>query len=754
MLRYVACAWMAGWAALSLPLPSSAAAGDTVTAATAAAATARRLPMKNVGRRHSAPLTSLDGETPARGIHLKEVIGGTQQQTMQQKDGFPIKNVGNDGRVGHPAVGATTDAVATAVATVAATATVATTAVATTDTAAGASTIRWLPWGAGAFERAHAEDKLILLDLTAVWCHACHVMESATYRDPRVAGLLNDGFIPVRVDADQRPDITARYKHGGWPTTGILLPSGEIVFQANFLTSDEIIDALRAAETAYRDNKQVMTERAARVWARVESAQRARAPRRGPIHPAMLDQLLEAMTRQYDRVNGGFGEAPKFFEPAAIALAFARHFRDPRSEYRRMALFTLDRQLKLYDPVWGGFFRYAEEADWSRPHYEKTLDVQAYNLLNYLEAYQSTGLARYRDVVEGTMRYVARFLSDRERGGFYASQDADVRRGGGAGVDADADIDADVPGEEFFALDAARRLAVGVPAVDRTMLTDGNGMMAKAFLKVSQALAHDQPGAFALTTLRRLYKERYQPGRGMAHFLRRGHPRQFGLLTDQVFFADALMEAFVATGERRYLDHAETVMADCISVLEDDQGGGFFDRAPASSALGLLKFPHKDRPVNAVLSTVLSDLFYLTRNPRYREHARNVLRFLVGSAPLPVAPTGRALHRFLHHPVQIVVVGDKASAEAQQLFRRSLAVYVPGKVVRFLDPHVDSLSIGEVTFPVAAGPLAYVCTDTLCSSPVARAEALAEHVRDVSAAMAKSRTPFSKMGDEAASPSP
>ena len=185
-------------------------------------------------------------------------------------------------------------------------------ALANTESVADASPLQWLPWGVKAFERAHAEDKLILLDLTAVWCHACHVMEATTYRDPRVVALLHAGFIPVRVDADQHPDMTVRYKYGGWPTTSILLLSGEILFRENFLTSENIMEALRAADTVYREDKRAMTERAARVWARVEVAQRARVPHHGPIHPAMLGQWLDAMKRQYDPVNGGFGAASAF----------------------------------------------------------------------------------------------------------------------------------------------------------------------------------------------------------------------------------------------------------------------------------------------------------------------------------------------------------------------------------------------------------------------------------------------------------
>ena len=595
--------------------------------------------------------------------------------------------------------------------------------------------IQWLGWGAQAFERAQAEDKLILLDLTAVWCHACHVMDETTYVDPAVVRLLNAEFIPVRVETDQRPDIAARYRRGGWPTTSVLLPSGENLFQANTLTAEALLEVLRTTDAFYREHRLDMIERVAQIWEQVESAQRASRQPHGRIHPSMLAQMLDLMKQEYDSESGGFRDAPKFFEPEAITLAFSRHFWHRDSEWRRMALFTLDQQLKLYDPVWGGFFRYAEEADWSEPHYEKLLSIQATNLLNYLEAYQITGLAQYRQVVEGTMGYVMRFLANRERGGFYASQDADVRNAERAG--------ANLPGNEFFVLDESQRLATGIPFVDRTVLTDWNALMIKASLRVSQVLGSTQAREFALKTLQRLYKERYQPGRGLAHLLHDGHPKEFGLLADQVFFADALLEAFVTTGVSHYLEQAETVIEDAIRLFEDGQGGGYFDRTPSSSSLGLLKFPHKDLSVNAALSLVFSDLFYLTHDLRYREKAENVLQMIVDAGSLPVAQTGRAIHRFLYYPVHIVVVGQKSQAEARHLFDRSLAMYAPGKLVRFLDPRADSLSLGEVTFPKVSGPFAYVCTERLCSSPIARADELPDRFREMFTALTEARKPFS-----------
>ena len=446
-----------------------------------------------------------------------------------------------------------------------------------------APVIHWAVWGAEAFERAESEDKLILLDLTAVWCHACHVMDETTYVDPAVVELLNNGFIPVKVETDQHPDVAARYKHGGWPTTSVLLPSGEILFQANALPPDAMLEVLRTSNAFYRENKQDMAERVALIWDQVESAQRASRQPHGRIYPEMLPPILEMMKLEYDPVSGGFRDAPKFFEPEAIALAFSHHFWHRDSEWQRKALFTLDQQLKLHDPVWGGFFRYAEEADWSHPHYEKLLSIQASNLLNYLEAYQVTGLSQYREVVERTMGYVMRFLADREHGGFmpvrmptFETRTVQLPT---------------CPGKNFFALDESQRLAVGIPFVDRTKLTDWNALMIKASLRVSQIPGNTQAREFALKTLRRLYKERYQPGRGLAHLLHEGHPAEFGLLADQVFFADALLEAFLATGSSHYLDRAETIMRGCHPAVRRQPRRRLFRSDAVRFLIGLVEIP-------------------------------------------------------------------------------------------------------------------------------------------------------------------
>ena len=571
--------------------------------------------------------------------------------------------------------------------------------------------IQWLAWDEEAFDRAIEEDKLILLDLTAVWCHACHVMDEETYSESSVVTLLNSTFIPIRVDTDQRPDIESRYRSGGWPTTSILLPTGEILFQANSMGPEELGEALRESEDMYRMHKSDLVNRAQEIWEKVEQAKKNQKPPKARIDPTIPGQAIRVMQESYDPTHGGFRDAPKFFEPEAITLAFHLDQQFPQENLKQIALFTLDQQMKLIDPVWGGFYRYATQPDWSNPHYEKMLNIQALNLLNYLEAHQVTGDKRYKGVVDGTVEYVNRFLRDPNHGGFYASQDAVVRRSGHSLPF--------VAGEEYFPLNEKERLALGVPHVDPSIFTGWNGLMVSSYLKIFQASGSESLKEIALKILDRLWTERYVLDKGLAHGMRQGKPRGFGWLEDQVYFAKALIEAFMTTTDTRYLKRAEQLADYLVRYSLDHQGGGFFDRPSTPSDRGLLKFPSKPLGVNIQTAMLFCDLYYLTLNPHYKEKAEHTIQYVLDSSgPLPIALTALGVDRFHRYPVHIVIIGDKTKRETQSLFQEGLRLYSPGKIVRSLDPHHDALKLGEITFPKTNEPTAYICTDKLCSAPV------------------------------------
>ncbi|GJL53680.1 MAG: thioredoxin domain-containing protein [Nitrospirales bacterium] len=587
------------------------------------------------------------------------------------------------------------------------------------------SRIQWAPWQEETFQAAQEQDRLILLDLTAVWCHACHVMDETTYTDPSIIALLNTRFIPIRVDTDQRPDIDARYRHGGWPTTSILLPTGEIVFQGNYLEPEDLQQALQESEKLYRENKEDLLSQAATIWKTVTDARKARSRPQAAIDPELVGQMGEMIEQHFDPVNGGFQDAPKFFEPDAITFLLARYHHLHDETFKRMALLTLQQQRKLSDPVWGGFYRYAEQADWTNPHFEKMLHIQAVNLQNYLEAYQVTGDLTYREVLEGIIRYVTRVLMDSQGRGFFASQDADVK-------DTSGSRRLLMSGEDYFQLEDDARRHIGMPGVDRTIYTDWNGAMFRSLLKVHQVLPSLNLASLALPMLNHVFQERYEAGKGMAHRTVNGEPQAFGLLRDQVWFAQALIEAFFTTGEARYIDKAEQLTKDVMNLLEDRQGGGLYDRPQDISAEGLLKFPHKSLRENLRAVMLLCDLYYVTEHVSYRKAAERTLQYVLqASDQLPLGLSGMAIERFVRYPVNIVVVGSKDDDTTSRLFQEGLKLYAPGKIVRWLDPAVDSLQIGEVTFPNTTEPTAYICANTICSQPFHRATEFPSRYQDV-----------------------
>ncbi len=564
--------------------------------------------------------------------------------------------------------------------------------------------IHWQSWDTPAFDRARKEDKLVLLDLTSVWCHACHMMERTTYADGEVIDLLNRQFVPIRVDSDQRPDIEARYRQGGWPTTAVLLQTGEILYQGNFLDPEDMKIVLEDTLAAYREHKEEFQSQAAKVWSQIEQALAEKTLPETSIEQAILAQSVATMYQSFDPIHGGFRRAPKFFEPEAIHFGFLHFHRTREESMKQMMLKTLDEQLVLFDAEWGGFFRYAENPDWTNPHYEKVLQVQANNLLNYLEAYQVTGDQRYRQVVEQLSAYVAAFLTNPQRDGFFSSQNSFVGQ---------------VPGKQYYQYPDRQRRSIGLPQVDTSMYTHSNAKMIRAYLRAYQVLGREQYKDLALQTLEAMFRERFQAGLGMAHSVVQGIPKWNGILQNQTSFGHALVEAYFTTGKRTYLERAVQLVDIMIERLEDQQGGGFYDRPRVGDEEGLLRFSQKPIKENVDAAILLTTLSHLTHKPQYLEKAKLALRVVLTSeSALPIALLGTAVDRVLNYPLNLVVIGESANPKTKALYQQAMRLYIPGKIVRLLDPDRDSLQVGEVTFPVQKFPQAFVCTDKFCSPPI------------------------------------
>ncbi len=300
--------------------------------------------------------------------------------------------------------------------------------------------VDWQPWSAEAFARAQREDKPILLDIGAAWCHWCHVLDRESYEDPAVAQIINARFIPIKVDRDERPDIDARYQQavsaisgqGGWPLTGFLTPAGKVFFGGTYFPPHDLqgrpsfTRVLLSAAQYYQENKADALKAADDLHRQLAGAGSARGAAR--LEPALLHRALESLGQAFDMANGGFGTAPKFPHPSAIELLL-RHYARTREDW---VLTTVSRTLEkmarggVHDQLGGGFHRYSTDARWIVPHFEKMLYDNAGLLTNYLHGFQATGNPLFRAVAEDTIEFLATVLTDPARGGFLSSQDADV----------------------------------------------------------------------------------------------------------------------------------------------------------------------------------------------------------------------------------------------------------------------------------------------------------------------------------------
>jgi len=314
--------------------------------------------------------------------------------------------------------------------------------------------IQWHEWGEGAFEKAKRENKPILLDIGAVWCHWCHVMDRESYEDPETAQIINQRFVAIKVDRDERPDIDSRYQvavqaitgQGGWPLTGFLTPDGRPFYGGTYFPPHDMQGrpsfrrVLLAISDAYRDKSGDVLEQAQMVEGAIAHAE-SFTGKSGEISPRVIQEIIESALRMFDENNGGFGGAPKFPHASILDLLIDQYVRsssgaslDQTAEGGRLhTVFatTLEKMARggVYDQLAGGFYRYSVDERWIVPHFEKMSYDNSELLKNYVHAYQATGDEFFADVARDIIRWVDEWLSDRKHGGFYASQDADISLG-------------------------------------------------------------------------------------------------------------------------------------------------------------------------------------------------------------------------------------------------------------------------------------------------------------------------------------
>ncbi len=576
-----------------------------------------------------------------------------------------------------------------------------------------AGEIAWRPWGDAAFAEARAADKPVLLAISAVWCHWCHVMDETSYSDDEVIRAINERYIPVRVDNDQRPDVNRRYNMGGWPTTAFLTPDGEILNGATYVPPETMRHYASQVADLWRDKRDELLTRLRELRERERDAL---AQRPGELRWEIVDSVGALIRGQYDPEFGGFGREPKFPQPKLLRFVLDEHRRTGSADTATMLHKTLGAMASggMYDPAEGGFFRYATTREWQVPHFEKMLEDNAELLALYAEAHRTFPSAGYDRIVRDVIRWMDAALWRDDVHAFSGSQDAD---------------------EHYYGLGIEERKRHGAPYVDPTIYTSWNALAASAYLAAGAAL-NDPDVAHRGPEVMRTLGDRMWDGEELAHFDRGDGPTLRGLLADYAACLGTMLDEY-ETGEHPGALRAASGMAKAmLAKLEDPERGGYYD-APARDEPGRLARREKPIEDGALAADALLRLAVLSGEERWRESALRALGGFVGEyrqwgqfAALYAATVARALVE----PRLAVVVGPADAPVARALWQVVRASDDPAGARAWLVPGRDDELIAARGYP-AERTAAYVCVGTTCSAPI-------DAPADLAAELARARRRF------------
>jgi uncharacterized protein len=605
--------------------------------------------------------------------------------------------------------------------------------------------VDWYPWGEEALTRAREEDKPILLSIGYAACHWCHVMEHESFEDERTAALMNEHFVPIKVDREERPDLDSVYMdavvsltgHGGWPMTVFLTPSGEPFFGGTYYPSEprhglpSFQQLLQAIADAWKERRADIDRDAGTI---AESLRTVAKASREPLTTSLLTDAVRDLRQQFDPIWGGFGTAPKF--PPSSVLEFLLR----RGELE-MTTKTLDSMALggMYDLVGGGFHRYSVDREWLVPHFEKMLYDNALLVPVYLHGWLVTGNESHREVAEETIDYVLRELRLPE-GGFASAQDADTE--GVEGLTYTWTEEDDVPRELLQPFEHDRFILRGEldpdlrarllaererrpqPLRDDKAIASWNGLTLAALAEPGRRLERPDLVDAARALAEFILGPLSGPDGRLYRTWRAGQAKHGGVLEDYADVANGLYELHVSTGELRWLDEARRLAQLAVELFADAEEGGFFLTPVDGERLVTRKKDFDDNPTpsgNSMLAYVLLRLARIWGDADLERHAVGVFRYVARALPSAPSFFGHALSALDLHfspPREIAVIGPPDSEVA----RAALEPFDPNAVVAF-GPSED-VPLLEGKDYVDGRPAVYVCESFACQAPVTEAAAL------------------------------
>jgi uncharacterized protein len=556
--------------------------------------------------------------------------------------------------------------------------------------------IAWQDWSNDVFAQAHRENKFVLLNLGTRWCHWCHVMEVTTYVDPDVVALIDQKYIPVQVDADSRPDLGNRYEDYGWPATIVFnADGGEIIKHQGYIQPKEMAALLRAIIADPTPGPSV------RPAADIHYANST------TLSDDLRARLLHRFVDTYDTQQGSWGDVQKFLDWDDVEWAMRRAaLGDHQAD--QMARQTLDQQLNLLDPAWGGVYQYSTDDDWLHPHFEKIMQMQAENLRIYSMAYAQYHYPAYLQAAQAIHGYLTNFLLSPD-GAFFTSQDADLIDG--------------VHSADYFKLDDAHRKAQGIPRIDQHQYARENGWAIRGLAILYQTTGDESALKQAIAAVQWVIANRSIDGGGFHHDQDDAGQIYLG---DTLSMGQAFLQLYIATADRTWLDRSMKA-ADFITAhfkIEDTVG--------LETSIGPTVGPRQivmEFDENAGAARWGNLLAQYTGRSADREMAATALKYIV--TPQIISRHGIQVAGILladdensRPALHVVIVAPKSDSNAAALFQLALKMPTTYKRLEWYDSAEGRLLNSDVEYPQLGKAAAFVCTGSSCSAPAFTIEQL------------------------------
>ena len=653
--------------------------------------------------------------------------------------------------------------------------------------------VDWYPWGEEAFARAGAENKPIFLSIGYSTCHWCHVMERESFEDKQVAAFLNGHFISIKVDREERPDVDKIYMtfvqsttgSGGWPLNVLLTPDLKPFFGGTYFPPDprpgrpSFLQLLQQISQLWLERHRDVVNSASDLQQRLEAAIAGSGAAANLVLTADTLQRAGMLFKEgFDPVHGGFGGAPKFPQPSipAFLLRYAKRFAD--DEASRMVLKTCDAMAAggIHDQLGGGFARYAVDAEWLVPHFEKMLYDNAQLTQLYLDAYLVSGDAHHAGTARDILDYVRRDMTHPE-GGFYSAEDADSEGQEGkfycwtkaelsqlltpeefnvaakyfgitaagnfidhshpqplAGLNVLSIVDPDVPAADQPLLASAKKKMLFArsrrirPHRDDKILTSWNGLMLGAFARASVIL-NDATYRRAAEKNLAFIREKLWDGKNQTlfHRWRDGAHDRVQLLEDYACLLSGVLDAYETTLKATELEFANQLAAAMLAKFYDPANGGFWQSAADTKHLILRvkdDYDGAEPSGNSVATLALLKLAAITGRDDFKTPAGATLQWFarrLQTQPAALAFLLQAVDFQLEEPRRVVIAGDPNDAKFKELLSDAHSVYQPDKVVLGNTGAVEEFA---KTLPTKDGPVVYLCTGTACRPPTGDAAQL------------------------------